>query len=280
MKRRMSIGILTALALCSVTWGGEPQLPKGDDGLSFRSETFFEAADDFTCPTDDPIVGARWWGSFADEATPNDHTTGSFRISFHNSAGGLPMDPPVAEYTVEAVETWTEGFCRGIEGLGGGESCPGPEPLYVYEVCLEPPFIPDPETEYWIAILHLLSDEDRFWAWHEADMPHPTGNESATWSSFGGWESGMINACPNDFSFTVGPYDLSFELLTACPGVPGDCDGDGDADLDDFASFLDCFTGPNGGPVPPECECADIDGDNDADFDDFGALQLAFTGSE
>ncbi|MCH7526106.1 MAG: DNRLRE domain-containing protein [Planctomycetes bacterium] len=67
-------------------------------------------------------------------------------------------------------------------------------------------------------------------------------------------------------------------VLTVEFTPPGDCDGDGDADLDDFAAFLNCFTGPNAGPVDPECECADIDADGDADFDDFALFQLAFTG--
>ena len=36
-----------------------------------------------------------------------------------------------------------------------------------------------------------------------------------------------------------------------------------DVDLIDFEAFLDCFTGPDGGPVPPECLWADLDGDLD-----------------
>ncbi len=280
MKWREFVGVVAGLALSGVAAGSEPQPPKGEEGLSFRSESYFEAADDFTWPTHDPIEAVRWWGSFADEAVPGDHTTGTFRISLYSSVDGLPAEPPLAQYVVAPIESWTEGYCRGIEGLGGGDSCPGAEPLYLYEACLDPPFVPVVETEYWIGILHLLDDESRFWAWHEAAGPHPTGNEAATWSSFGGWEPGMVNACPGDFSSTVGPYDLACELQTMCPGGPGDCDGDGDADLVDYDSFLQCFTGPNEGPIESECECADMDADDDVDSGDFAEFQLAFTGSE
>ncbi len=213
LKLQGLVPALTSLAFGSAAVGGEGQPPKGEAGLSFRSETSFVAADDFLRDTDDPIDCVRWWGSFADEAEPGDHTTGQFRISFHRSAGGVPVDPAIAKYTVEADETYTGGSCRGIEGLGGNKRCPGPEPLYLYEACLDPPFVAVANTEYWLGIVHLLNNEDRFWAWHEADVVHPTRNEAATWSSFGGWKPGMINACPGDFLSKVGPYDLAYEIV-------------------------------------------------------------------
>ena len=58
----------------------------------------------------------------------------------------------------------------------------------------------------------------------------------------------------------------------------GDCDGDGDVDLGDFLAFQSCYTGPGGGPVGPECECADFDLDTDVDLGDFLAFQSAYTG--
>ena len=59
--------------------------------------------------------------------------------------------------------------------------------------------------------------------------------------------------------------------------IPGDCDDDGDVDLQDFLAFQTCFTGP-GGTLTPGCECADFDGDDDVDLQDFLAFQVAFTG--
>jgi hypothetical protein len=57
----------------------------------------------------------------------------------------------------------------------------------------------------------------------------------------------------------------------------GDCDGDTDVDLVDFAAFQLCFTG-SGGTATAECLCADFDKDGDVDLVDFGDFQLAFTG--
>jgi len=55
--------------------------------------------------------------------------------------------------------------------------------------------------------------------------------------------------------------------------LPGNCDGDGDVDLDDFAIIAPCMTGP-GISVEAGCECADLDGDLDSDLSDFAEFQL------
>ncbi len=57
--------------------------------------------------------------------------------------------------------------------------------------------------------------------------------------------------------------------------TPGDLNGDGSVDLDDFAAFADCVTGIGGG-VRASCEPADSDSDNDIDLADFGAFQVLF----
>jgi len=59
--------------------------------------------------------------------------------------------------------------------------------------------------------------------------------------------------------------------------VPGDFDGDGDVDLDDYEVINDCLEGPEG-PLPPECAPADLDGDQDVDLEDFAEFQRSFTG--
>jgi len=60
--------------------------------------------------------------------------------------------------------------------------------------------------------------------------------------------------------------------------LPGDLDGDGTVDADDFAILQPCLTGPRMA-CPPPCAAADLDGDSDVDLADFAAFQRAFTGS-
>ncbi len=68
---------------------------------------------------------------------------------------------------------------------------------------------------------------------------------------------------------------LGVDNITA--KVVGDCDVDGDLDLDDFSSFAGCMGGPGGG-LAAGCGCADLDCDNDADVRDFAVLQRGLPG--
>ncbi len=78
--------------------------------------------------------------------------------------------------------------------------------------------------------------------------------------------------------------DLSAGTSRDCNanGIPDDCEvgdfnGDGNVDLTDYATFINCITGPGGGPLVGTCVCADYDGDADVDVADFAAFQRAFT---
>lgn len=75
----------------------------------------------------------------------------------------------------------------------------------------------------------------------------------------------------------------SRHLCTGIAGVAFDSDGDGDVDLNDFAVFVECWSGPGAipSPAPPptalECLYAfDDEPDNDVDLADFIAFQAAF----
>jgi len=64
----------------------------------------------------------------------------------------------------------------------------------------------------------------------------------------------------------IGPYEYD-------AAIPGDCDGDGDVDLDDFVILKTNFGRSNvtGGPAEGDC-----DNDGDVDLDDFVILKSAF----
>ena len=70
------------------------------------------------------------------------------------------------------------------------------------------------------------------------------------------------------FTFNDGVGVQSVEFTYA----PGDIDGDGDADLRDFAAFQNCF---GNSPVAGVCLPLDSNADSAIDLLDFAALQRA-----
>jgi hypothetical protein len=61
--------------------------------------------------------------------------------------------------------------------------------------------------------------------------------------------------------------------------VAGDFDGDGDADLADWAGMAGCLHGPGVLPMNSQCLVLDADQDDDIDLADVAAFQRDFTGS-
>ncbi|MCP4589380.1 MAG: hypothetical protein GY842_01420 [bacterium] len=57
-------------------------------------------------------------------------------------------------------------------------------------------------------------------------------------------------------------------------GASGDSDGDGSADLADFADYPTCMSGPEAAAPSPACRAFDSDCDDDVDLEDFAELQI------
>ncbi len=78
---------------------------------------------------------------------------------------------------------------------------------------------------------------------------------------------------------SVGPFTVYIDDIDLRCELPdfGDFDQDGDVDGDDFAIFADCLAGPDVASEPG-CAEADPDGDGDADLVDFVTFQESFTG--
>jgi hypothetical protein len=59
---------------------------------------------------------------------------------------------------------------------------------------------------------------------------------------------------------------------------PGNIDGVGGVNLDDYYLFFVCidYGGPGQPPAVPWCECADLDDDEDVDLADFRRFQVVF----
>ncbi|UCE61245.1 MAG: succinylglutamate desuccinylase/aspartoacylase family protein [Phycisphaerales bacterium] len=79
-----------------------------------------------------------------------------------------------------------------------------------------------------------------------------------------------------------GEWDESDTVFTVEAGpMPGDFDGDMEVNYSDYVDFVNCFTGPGGGPVDPECEPGDFaPKDGDVDCDDWQKFLLAWTDTQ
>jgi hypothetical protein len=62
--------------------------------------------------------------------------------------------------------------------------------------------------------------------------------------------------------------------ITVTGGIPGDDDGDGDVDVQDWLNFPACMTGPGGGLLNG-CGVFDFDIDDDVDLNDYARFQQA-----
>jgi hypothetical protein len=119
--------------------------------------------------------------------------------------------------------------------------------------------------------------------------PDPTAAYDLTWHTVDG---GGSSSAANGYSLsgTIGQPDTdtsaagSLQLIggfwtaAAVPALPGDCNGDGHVDADDFALLQSCLLGPDAGPQQ-NCPCFDLDADDDVDLRDLAAFQTSFTGS-
>ena len=99
----------------------------------------------------------------------------------------------------------------------------------------------------------------------------------------------IAGTLPNETWLEIALTDYTRDAVTDFPAVPfthfvytlylpGDFDGDQDVDSDDYAEFVACFTGPDAGPIEPECAPGDFDEDDDIDCDDWVAFKSYWTG--
>ncbi len=157
------------------------------------------------------------------------------------------------------LEKWEQGF---------GGACPGASDAWenVVDVNGLPPSPPLPPDE-------TVCD----WPPDGNQRPTPDdGGSLQTWTLV--LKCGGINPSPEAGFDNIIVTQVGNDNSNApCEPLAGDIDADLDVDLDDFATFADCFgEDPTSScpSLPPPCECAgaDIDQDIDVDCDDFDTL--------
>jgi hypothetical protein len=117
---------------------------------------------------------------------------------------------------------------------------------------------------------------DSIWLPMEHDISSVADGESNVYVRWG-YQVGQGGAWP------YSGWNIDDIEIRGIVAVPGDTDGDGDVDLDDYGIFAMCLEGPNMGAAPPGCSdqefaACDLDEDNDVDLSDFGGFQRACTG--
>ncbi len=151
--------------------------------------------------------------------------------------------------------------------------------------------------------------EVRFWRWlgvEQANYDHArfqVSNNGSTWVTI--WENPSgYGMSIDDSSWSQQIYDISsvadgkptvylrwvmgstdssqthpgwniddIEIWGVVPSIPGDCNGDGAVDLDDYVDMAACFSGPVDA-VSSGCECFDLEGDGHVDLLDFSQFQM------
>ncbi len=87
----------------------------------------------------------------------------------------------------------------------------------------------------------------------------------------------IYSAGNTGWDFGSGEWPELIANMCCCP-EDGDFDADSDVDLEDFAGWEGCATGPLLGPYPLECALLDFEFDGDVDLEDYAAFQRTIGG--
>ena len=167
------------------------------------------------------------------------YNTGADHVDIY----GRTASNPIKNALAEAVDTYGDGLTRALY-FGIDASDHAPFEWYGFQACL---IIEDWGNPYY----HTQQDN--------VDMPNYIDYPYATQIT----------------RVIVGFLVDNAGVIVDTPD--GDFDDDDDVDMDDYAQFELCFTGPDGGPLAPECLPGDFDVDGDIDCDDWAQFVLAWT---
>lgn len=126
-----------------------------------------------------------------------------------------------------------------------------------------------------LGLIALTAHASQFtleWATLDAGGVGPAENGQFRLAATSGQPDAAMEVCSGGGYILEGGF-----WVTTVSQSFGDCDGDGDVDLEDFASFNACLGGPEG-RTGAECSCfsSDVDADGDLDLREFAEFQLEF----
>lgn len=264
---RSLLAVLVVLSVCSVLEAAQTIYPTKDgtlvdgdvfgprDGVADAAdwsfnESSYEGSITLTAATEHRVV---WEYSLAAVSL-----TPPVSAMLHVTLRGAPVwsNPPrpdapvhVYAYPADLVESLTD-FDQG--------------PAELQAVLLVAAWLPPPEIDFEVDVSGPVSDAlssgaDKIGIRFQID-PLTTNVVSEA----------FIDAL--DSNQTTKPY----LVIDVAPSPPGDVNGDGTVDLDDYAQCEPCLLGPEIAPTTG-CQVCDFDEDGDVDLGDFQLFQTYFT---
>ncbi len=246
-------------------------------------------ADDWYCDSPDPVSDVHWWGSFLGWIEP-EIPANLLPDAFHL---GIWTDVPasVDGYSHPGYMIW-ENICNTFNWeFVGWDIDPRdpnlpPEACFKFDQLLDPDewFYQNVETNgiYWLSIAAIHTNgviPDYPWGWktRPRDLASLAPDDAVRIWDPTAPLPGAVYVIGEPIEWPTGiSWDAAFQLTTPPPCVDGDLDRDGDVDIDDFALFASCLSGP-GVPYPaPYCDCGDFDKDGDVDLADFAMFTLLY----
>lgn len=213
-------------------------------------------ADRFALTTTTAVPAVRWWGTYRSFLGHPTESADNFTLNIRADSPGAP-GPVLTTYLLGSSPLrertgWT--MTWPILGIGTTWFCE-----YEYLGLLDPPFVAETGTYYWLEILNT---------------PAPMGGVPVMWA----WRVGVGDGwCYADHQLDgygdsdLESGDMAFELVAPLPPSP-DCNGNGLADGCDIA--MGTSADGNHNDIPDECEMwdCDINDDGHVSFADADAL--------
>ena len=203
-------------------------------------ETAQVLADNFNIYEPTTLHAVRFWGTYMPGTSVP--ATDAFTITIRDSLGSYPDKEVV------------------IVGPTAGTRTMVSSGVYEYTVTIGDTL--EPGT-YWLEIYNDTAGSTETWGWY-GGVNDP---------QFGAANAAYTGTMPEDWS--IGAFDMSFELECSAVTVAGDLNGDHVVDMADYEQFVGCMNGPDM-LYPGGCDLADMDQDGDVDLHDAALFQLAF----
>lgn len=220
------IGGAAALAENALKWNQPPLPAQPTNIFNGWNQPSIEpappwAADDWVCTNADPVTKIRWWGSFLNWTETNlPVQLNGFRIKFWTDVpkGADPLNPNLSHPGVLVTNIICTNFTASFAGWDYDPRSNRYEACFLFEQTLRPEeyFHQGPGTKTnWISIAAMQPPTSLYqWGWKTRPRS-PTSPAPDAAVRF----NPLANPPTYSLLWTIGSWDLAFELITSKSGV-------------------------------------------------------------